>query len=134
MIRRPPRSTLFPYTTLFRARSGTIPKDRWRSCVRINGALYCASGLKPPIEGVRASLNQLASEHREIRYDSERPLALLRQDQRRLVLRVRIKAADRGRVGPVGLSLESMLIHVVPAFPWYFSSRRPLTERTSTRS
>src|ERR1022692_1853038 len=62
------------------------------------------------IQGVRASLNQLASEHREIRYDSERPLALLRQDQRRLVLRVRIKAADRGRVGPVGLSSESKAI------------------------
>src|SRR6266487_6641019 len=25
MIRRPPRSTLFPYTTLFRSCSGTIP-------------------------------------------------------------------------------------------------------------
>src|SRR3712207_7191107 len=24
MIRRPPRSTLFPYTTLFRSRSGTV--------------------------------------------------------------------------------------------------------------
>src|SRR3712207_6992964 len=28
MIRRPPRSTLFPYTTLFRSRSR--PRDRWR--------------------------------------------------------------------------------------------------------
>src|SRR2546426_3158076 len=27
MIRRPPRSTLFPYTTLFRSRSG---RHRWR--------------------------------------------------------------------------------------------------------
>src|SRR2546421_13011976 len=25
MIRRPPRSTLFPYTTLFRSREGSIP-------------------------------------------------------------------------------------------------------------
>src|SRR5438477_12958859 len=32
MIRRPPRSTLFPYTTLFRSggRSGLAPKDRTR--------------------------------------------------------------------------------------------------------
>src|SRR5687768_17972501 len=29
MIRRPPRSTLFPYTTLFRSRRGT---DRCRGC------------------------------------------------------------------------------------------------------
>src|SRR6266436_9028405 len=28
MIRRPPRSTLFPYTTLFRSRA---PLDRWRT-------------------------------------------------------------------------------------------------------
>src|SRR2546425_9235331 len=28
MIRRPPRSTLFPYTTLFRSRSGTHPRPR----------------------------------------------------------------------------------------------------------
>src|SRR3989454_12847252 len=26
MIRRPPRSTLFPYTTLFRARDGPLPR------------------------------------------------------------------------------------------------------------
>src|ERR1051325_8561909 len=31
MIRRPPRSTLFPYTTLFRSLRGPIPKtDKWR--------------------------------------------------------------------------------------------------------
>src|SRR2546426_6452740 len=27
MIRRPPRSTLFPYTTLFRSRAQTVPSD-----------------------------------------------------------------------------------------------------------
>src|SRR5436305_6667910 len=32
MIRRPPRSTLFPYTTLFRSRGGNRP--RRRSCRR----------------------------------------------------------------------------------------------------
>src|SRR2546425_7267999 len=26
MIRRPPRSTLFPYTTLFRSRTGRVPR------------------------------------------------------------------------------------------------------------
>src|SRR5256885_8799471 len=30
MIRRPPRSTLFPYTTLFRSRSGRLPLIRHR--------------------------------------------------------------------------------------------------------
>src|SRR2546425_8371900 len=32
MIRRPPRSTLFPYTTLFRSSSGSAsPQRAWRS-------------------------------------------------------------------------------------------------------
>src|SRR3712207_8825847 len=30
MIRRPPRSTLFPYTTLFRSRGLPAPVERWR--------------------------------------------------------------------------------------------------------
>src|SRR6266705_6245825 len=29
MIRRPPRSTLFPYTTLFRSRPPSEPSGRW---------------------------------------------------------------------------------------------------------
>src|SRR5687768_18002965 len=42
MIRRPPRSTLFPYTTLFRSRcatSGTMSGVCWRSsdCSQPNG-------------------------------------------------------------------------------------------------
>src|SRR3712207_7305532 len=31
MIRRPPRSTLFPYTTLFRSRTGGPPGGHWRT-------------------------------------------------------------------------------------------------------
>src|SRR2546426_3437749 len=31
MIRRPPRSTLFPYTTLFRSRAGNWPASRRRA-------------------------------------------------------------------------------------------------------
>src|SRR5256885_13130243 len=34
MIRRPPRSTLFPYTTLFRSRAGRV---RHRERVRVQG-------------------------------------------------------------------------------------------------
>src|SRR2546430_8288362 len=40
MIRRPPRSTLFPYTTLFRSRSGFhLAVADWSYC------LYCVSRL-----------------------------------------------------------------------------------------
>src|SRR5438874_5826809 len=34
MIRRPPRSTLFPYTTLFRSTSATSITPCWRTCWR----------------------------------------------------------------------------------------------------
>src|SRR5256885_16166589 len=33
MIRRPPRSTLFPYTTLFRSRDSKIQLSAWQSVV-----------------------------------------------------------------------------------------------------
>src|SRR5258708_31671071 len=39
MIRRPPRSTLFPYTTLFRSRQAP---DRPRELVTLSGFAVCA--------------------------------------------------------------------------------------------
>src|SRR2546430_14175309 len=42
MIRRPPRSTLFPYTTLFRSRSRV---SRMAICAAV--ALACNEGLQP---------------------------------------------------------------------------------------
>src|SRR5256885_12126441 len=35
MIRRPPRSTLFPYTTLFRSRDAELRADTWSQMVTI---------------------------------------------------------------------------------------------------
>src|SRR5688572_32551608 len=37
MIRRPPRSTLFPYTTLFRSPAGAVPPDEPRGQVQGQG-------------------------------------------------------------------------------------------------
>src|SRR2546429_3426102 len=50
MIRRPPRSTLFPYTTLFRSRRGTPrdPSGTARSAPPPGGA-GCASRGGPPL-------------------------------------------------------------------------------------
>src|SRR3989442_7595156 len=42
MIRRPPRSTLFPYTTLFRSSSNGRVPGRWHACRGNPG-----SGLEP---------------------------------------------------------------------------------------
>src|SRR5256885_16803831 len=70
MIRRPPRSTLFPYTTLFRSGLPSVRRDRigavgfcfgggmtWRLAtsnpsLRAAGPFY---GPKPPLEGVPKS-------------------------------------------------------------------------------
>src|SRR2546426_9939258 len=41
MIRRPPRSTLFPYTTLFRSIRAGSGKNKSESRLTNNGALIC---------------------------------------------------------------------------------------------
>src|SRR3712207_9005176 len=46
MIRRPPRSTLFPYTTLFRSDEHYRPK--WAMVVEMLDAL-AGQGLRPPV-------------------------------------------------------------------------------------
>src|SRR3712207_7227073 len=44
MIRRPPRSTLFPYTTLFRSRRAALGRSRRRSAARATGGARRADG------------------------------------------------------------------------------------------
>src|SRR2546430_3187334 len=51
MIRRPPRSTLFPYTTLFRSQGGLDPLPR----------------LVPGPEGVAEGLDDVVGRHAEVR-------------------------------------------------------------------
>src|SRR3712207_7482165 len=43
MIRRPPRSTLFPYTTLFRSRSSTMSVGEMGPCCRSASATAAGS-------------------------------------------------------------------------------------------
>src|SRR5688572_32717780 len=63
MIRRPPRSTLFPYTTLFRSR---IPKEV-RAGQRIRLAGQGTAGLGGAAPGDRKS-TRLNSSHSQISY------------------------------------------------------------------
>src|SRR2546430_13621238 len=51
MIRRPPRSTLFPYTTLFRSLAGAVPPSRLRRLGPRGGA---AGALLRADEALRA--------------------------------------------------------------------------------
>src|SRR6266853_4976299 len=66
MIRRPPRSTLFPYTTLFRSRSagGRPGPGRWRRSDRAPGP---SSPRRPPAPRDRKS-TRLNSSHSQISY------------------------------------------------------------------
>src|SRR3712207_7292284 len=81
MIRRPPRSTLFPYTTLFRSRGsvavvGCAQRPAWRPRRRAAGDVAARHGaLQPPLGGGRAHLSlqdrkstRLNSSHANISY------------------------------------------------------------------
>src|SRR3712207_292371 len=46
MIRRPPRSTLFPYTTLFRSKTATMVTSRVTDPIRTGLATIDAAGLR----------------------------------------------------------------------------------------
>src|SRR2546427_4752541 len=66
MIRRPPRSTLFPYTTLFRSRSG------WTWVAGLGLAAGCA--LKGDVRKVELQVDALRAER--TRADAERAAQL----------------------------------------------------------
>src|ERR1035438_7296587 len=58
MIRRPPRSTLFPYTTLFRSKAGRHvagrPVARGRVRCRLAGAAVFRGDDEPPVQRLPA--------------------------------------------------------------------------------
>src|SRR2546430_12654076 len=63
MIRRPPRSTLFPYTTLFRSEGGQIR----RYCSGhgdIERILVCIIGCKSDYPGITALRNPIQLHHK----------------------------------------------------------------------
>src|SRR3989442_4448643 len=64
MIRRPPRSTLFPYTTLFRSRARARAGPRLRARIRDPGPRHggAADPLDPRRDAGRADL-QRSEEH-----------------------------------------------------------------------
>src|SRR2546422_8610603 len=80
MIRRPPRSTLFPYTTLFRSLgTGELPRELGRRDPRDPGYLRLTPHLHAPygpspraLEGARAALAAAAvPRHRSEEHTSE---------------------------------------------------------------
>src|SRR2546430_13050878 len=80
MIRRPPRSTLFPYTTLFRSKEEGVREENHGSCGAMRGAVHDAgrrygrgvgpgrvSSSEKPVRRDRKS-TRLNSSHSQISY------------------------------------------------------------------
>src|SRR5216683_7448450 len=92
MIRRPPRSTLFPYTTLFRSHGVGSPQREQREpqlCARL------AVALRPRDDGLRTRCRSVL---RDLQVSAEPTHRLAHGDHRRGVLLARVcggKAAVR---------------------------------------
>src|SRR2546429_6463318 len=69
MIRRPPRSTLFPYTTLFRSLPRILDRLFSFLCLRLRN--YKVSGVFGP-EVVRSLMNEIDRSTRRILVDQDR--------------------------------------------------------------
>src|SRR2546425_1582623 len=64
MIRRPPRSTLFPYTTLFRSVATASNRAEQRQCGRHGrGNLHAQRPLQFPLQGWRTPPLNRSEEH-----------------------------------------------------------------------
>src|SRR3712207_8107605 len=86
MIRRPPRSTLFPYTTLFRSEAYGVPLEVSANCVvvaaRRAGQTELAACLVPAT--ARADVNGLVRRHlgaRKVSFRSEEHTSELQSRQ-----------------------------------------------------
>src|SRR3989442_14003125 len=102
MIRRPPRSTLFPYTTLFRSMSDMQPKQVVRN---IESALMAQLGLK--IDHRKISVAQTAD---------VRPIEQLQEEAIRSRANKRVVEVQGLEVRPSGLPPRE-LVRVWAAFP-----------------
>src|SRR3712207_7743373 len=79
MIRRPPRSTLFPYTTLFRSiedkgraiRLPTHAQDKVRKATRVSNELSAMLGREPADEEVAERLGWTVGRMRSEEHTSE---------------------------------------------------------------
>src|SRR6267378_1641141 len=121
MIRRPPRSTLFPYTTLFRSRSSACSPAT--SCAR--------SGSRGNREGRDRKITRLNSSHVEISYAV---FCLKKKNHRRAhhqgirsntldadALRGPGEAAAKHKSGGYPRSRHSVDPDQLPAYPFFFN-------------
>src|SRR2546428_8257520 len=89
MIRRPPRSTLFPYTTLFRSRSARAPVVRRLGDLRGDARGACGRGLARAARGVLR--DHRSEEHTsELQSRSDLVCRLLLEKKKKLLQRSRV--------------------------------------------
>src|SRR2546430_10038209 len=100
MIRRPPRSTLFPYTTLFRSRRRCI------ACKAGSGAVTAPASAATADAGDRKS-TRLNSSHSQISY----AVFCLKKTTKLRLLR------SYGLIGPARIALEQIRLSVQRLLP-----------------
>src|SRR2546422_2729326 len=107
MIRRPPRSTLFPYTTLFRSVGENISTLLWRFRLRLRG-FYRSARL----------LNGLSQEtgYRSGRSGDNRARLIVRR-RGRLQDFLDVGVAEDTREGRIGMNGGQVLIAFVTSLP-----------------
>src|SRR3712207_7160234 len=101
MIRRPPRSTLFPYTTLFRSR---LPGEEPHDAV---GGLHGAGRLVHDDDGARAEHRALGADRADLR--SEEHTSEL---QSRQYLVCRLLLEKKKTLQPLSSSWTSCLLYL----------------------
>src|SRR2546428_1841112 len=97
MIRRPPRSTLFPYTTLFRSQRSVTPGRRFRSALGPTSADGIHRTGQKAIAGAAAQLPRRSEEHTsELQSRSDLVCRLLLEKKKQNIKQtyhIRIRAA-----------------------------------------
>src|SRR5690349_22526644 len=86
IIRRPPRSTLFPYTTLFRSMQAARPESR-HSKIKLNQSIYLRTVSRPAARPERTNGAGPGLLTATLRYRSEEHTSEL-QSRRDLVCRL----------------------------------------------
>src|SRR2546422_7645913 len=101
MIRRPPRSTLFPYTTLFRSHR------RQRPLRRLAGLLHTGGGADPERDRAGAGLLHLRAAQLRVRRRSEEHTSEL-QSRLHLVCRLLL---EKKKKTATAASISTMTVH-----------------------
>src|SRR3712207_7186274 len=98
MIRRPPRSTLFPYTTLFR--SGRRLSGTWSAAAALASGIPCCRGRRREQVGRRRTARAVPTDPRSEEHTFEL------QSRQYLVCRLLLEKKKKQLISPPSRSVE----------------------------